>query len=60
MTENPQNPQPPLRSPASGDPAAPPEGTPRWVKAFGITAGVLIVIFLAVHIAGGGLGHHGM
>lgn len=33
-------------------------GTPRWVYVFGIVAVVLIVLFVAKHLAGGGLGNH--
>jgi hypothetical protein len=32
--------------------------TPRWVKVFGLIALVLILVFVIVHLAGGGLGHH--
>jgi hypothetical protein len=34
-------------------------GTPRWVKILGIIALALAVTFVAVHLAGGGLGKHG-
>lgn len=34
-------------------------GTPRWVKAFGVVALVLVLLFLAVHLSGRGLGNHG-
>ncbi len=33
-------------------------GTPRWVKVFGIIAVVLLVVFVIVHLAGGGLRGH--
>ena len=33
-------------------------GTPRWVYLFGIVVAVLVLVFLAVHLAGGGLGGH--
>jgi hypothetical protein len=33
-------------------------GTPRWVKVFGIIAIVLVLVFVIVHLAGGGLGGH--
>lgn len=36
------------------------EGPPRWVKAFGIVAIVLVVLFVVVHLTVGGLGNHGM
>ena len=32
--------------------------TPRWVKVFGIIALVLILLFVILHLAGGGLGGH--
>jgi hypothetical protein len=32
--------------------------TPRWAKVFGIVVVVLIVLFVVLHIAGGGLGGH--
>jgi hypothetical protein len=38
----------------------PAPGVPRWVKMFGIAAGVLIIVLLAVHLAGGGMSSHGM
>jgi hypothetical protein len=33
-------------------------GTPRWVKVFGIIAIILALVFVIVHLAGGGLGGH--
>lgn len=33
-------------------------GAPRWVRVSGIIAIVLVVVFVIVHVAGGGLGHH--
>ena len=33
-------------------------GMPRWVKVFGIIAIVLVLVFVIVHLAGGGLGGH--
>ncbi|MGW2649080.1 hypothetical protein ACWC2T_30210 [Streptomyces sp. NPDC001393] len=33
-------------------------GRPRWVNAFGIAAGALVVVFLIVHLAGGMNGMH--
>lgn len=33
-------------------------GTPRWVKVFGVIAIVLVVLFVILHLAGGGFGHH--
>jgi hypothetical protein len=35
-----------------------PEGTPRWVWAFGIILAVLVVGFLALHLMGGGFPAH--
>lgn len=34
-------------------------GTPRWVKVLGLFSLVLVVVFVAVHLAGGGFRHHG-
>ena len=33
-------------------------GTPRWVKVFGIIVIVLVLVFVIVHLMGGGLGDH--
>ena len=35
-----------------------PPGTPRWVKVFGIVAIVLVLLFVILHLAGGGFGGH--
>ncbi len=32
--------------------------TPRWVKVFGIIAIVLVLLFVIMHLTGGGLGGH--
>ena len=41
------------------DPEAPP-GVPRWVKVFGIVVGILILVFVILHLTGNGLGNlHG-
>lgn len=32
-----------------------PARMPRWVKAFGLVALALLAVFLAVHLAGGGM-----
>ena len=32
--------------------------TPRWVYAFGIVAAVLVLLFIALHLAGGGFRGH--
>jgi len=42
-----------------GVPPHPDTGTPRWVIVFGLIAAALLVVFLTVHLAGGGLHHHG-
>ena len=31
-------------------------GTPRWVKVFGIIVIVLVLLFVILHLAGGGFG----
>jgi hypothetical protein len=33
-------------------------GPPRWVKVFGIIFIALVVLFVILHLAGGGLGDH--
>ena len=40
---------------AGGRPAS--DGMPRWVKIFGIVAGVAVAGFAALHHAGGGMEH---
>lgn len=35
-----------------------PPSTPRWVKVFGIIAIVLVLLFVILHLAGGGFGGH--
>ncbi|HEY0135974.1 MAG TPA: hypothetical protein VGB85_17935 [Nannocystis sp.] len=32
--------------------------TPRWVKVFGIVFGILVVLFVVKHLAGGGFRGH--
>lgn len=32
--------------------------TPRWVKVFALIALALLVLFVVVHLAGGGMGSH--
>ena len=39
---------------------SPEEGTPRWVKVFGIIALVLVLIVVIAHLVGGGPRGHGM
>lgn len=51
MTELPHNDR---RSAEATDDDVP---TPRWVKAFGMVALLLLVVFAALHLAGGGFGH---
>jgi hypothetical protein len=36
-----------------------PVGAPRWVKVTGIVVAVLVVLFLVLHLIGGGGGQHG-
>jgi hypothetical protein len=48
---------------SGGDPdsdldRASPAGAPRWVKAFGIVALVLVLVFAALHLSGNSLGGH--
>ena len=33
-------------------------GAPRWVKVFGIVGVLLLLLFLILHLTGGGLGSH--
>lgn len=33
-------------------------GTPRWVYVFGVSVVALVVLFVIIHLAGGGLGGH--
>lgn len=35
-----------------------PPSTPRWVKVFGFIALALVVLFVILHLAGGGFRHH--
>jgi hypothetical protein len=42
--------------PLPAPPAYP--GAPRWVKILGIITLTLAVVFVAVHLAGGGFRHH--
>jgi hypothetical protein len=42
----------PMQSPGSTT------STPRWVKAFGITAIVVVLLIIVLHLAGYGLGGH--
>jgi hypothetical protein len=37
---------------------APLEPTPRWVKVFAGVLAVLLLVFLVMHLAGGGFGDH--
>jgi len=47
-------PQPPeTRGAGDSGPA-----TPRWVKVFAVIALALLVLFVVVHLAGGGMGGH--
>jgi hypothetical protein len=45
--------------PTSPDARSTAPSTPRWVKVSGIIAGVLVLAFVVMHLAGGGMaGHH--
>ncbi len=35
-----------------------PPPTPRWVKVFGIVVVVLVLVFVILHLTGGGFGGH--
>jgi hypothetical protein len=54
MTEPPSDPE----VPATREPEPPTTGAPRWVKVFGVIALALVVVFLIVHLAGGGFSNH--
>lgn len=43
----------PTRPPASDD-----ERAPRWVRISTVVAVALVVVFVVVHLAGGGMGGH--
>ena len=44
--------------PAMTNPSAPEdEATPRWVRIFAIVAGLLILLFVIIHVTGGGFGN---
>jgi hypothetical protein len=54
----------PLQNPSTdgGPRGAPPPGSigpPPWVRAFGAIAALLFAVFVALHLRGGGFGHHG-
>ena len=44
----------------SGRDSESPPGAPRWVKVFGIIALVLVVLFVARHLTGGGFRGHAL
>ena len=53
------DPIPPTEVTSSIDGGSPPP-TPRWVKAFGLVALALVLLFVIKHLAGGGFrGHMG-
>jgi len=37
-----------------------PAAAPRWVKVFGVVAGILVLLFVALHLAGLRPGGHGL
>jgi len=41
-------------------PTTAPEATPRWVVGFALVAAALFLGFVAIHLTGHGLGHHGV
>ncbi|MCX5302723.1 hypothetical protein OG304_04555 [Streptomyces sp. NBC_00160] len=46
-------------SPAPRKPGAEPvQGRPRWVNVFALIVLALILVFVIVHLAGGGMGGH--
>ncbi len=51
----------PRTSASAGAKFAPafPTGMPRWIRIVGIHAIALLLLFVVLHIVGGGLGHHG-
>ncbi|MDX6345805.1 MAG: hypothetical protein QOF84_595 [Streptomyces sp.] len=57
MTDLPSSPDTSSAAGGPGRGSAP--STPRWVKVSGIIAGVLVLAFVVMHLAGGGMdGHH--
>jgi hypothetical protein len=49
---------PPLHPDSNSETGDENTGTPRWVKVFGIIAVVLLLLFVILHLTGGGLGGH--
>ena len=49
------NKEKPMASNSGTDPDV---GTPRWVKAMGIIALIVLVAFVMLHLTGGRAGHH--
>ncbi len=43
---------------SNGDAGDDTGSTPRWVYVFGIIASVLVLLFVILHLTGGGLGSH--
>jgi hypothetical protein len=39
-------------------PSDTPPSTPRWVRVFGVIAAGLVLLFVVVHLAGGGFRNH--
>lgn len=48
-----------MPDPQPGDDLEPFPGTPLWVKVGGAVVAALVLLFVVLHLAGGGLGDHG-
>ncbi len=48
----------PLNPDSTGDTGDDTTGAPHWVKVFGIIVIVLVLLFVILHLTGGGLGRH--
>lgn len=48
----------PYAAHSDASPSGSPPPTPRWVKAFGVIALVLVLLFVILHLAGGGFRSH--
>ena len=49
---------PPYTDSDGGDDGKPAAGSPRWVKALGVIALVLVLMFVILHLTYGGFGGH--